>query len=198
VVDVRTDQQFDEAHVPGAVCITALSAGFGSRLAWIADREQEILLIGRDDDDALNAAKLATAVGIRRLGGFLHGGMTSWREEGRPVATIERLPVGELEARRAAAAADGGPLQVLDVRERREWDAGHIPGSVHMPYHDVDAVPADIDPALPVAVVCASGQRAAVAASLLARFGAERVLHVVGGGVGTWARAGGALEGSTA
>ena len=30
VVDVRTDQQFDEAHVPGAVCITALRAGFGS------------------------------------------------------------------------------------------------------------------------------------------------------------------------
>ena len=196
VVDVRTDQQFDEAHVPGAVCITALSAGFGSRLAWIADREQEILLVGRDDDDALNAAKLATAVGIRRLAGFLHGGMTSWREEGRPVATIERLAVGELDARRAAADADGGPLQVLDVREQREWAAGHIPGSVHMPYHDIDAVPAAIDPALPVAVVCASGQRAAVAASLLARFGAEQVLHVVGGGVGTWARAGGVLEGA--
>ena len=53
VVDVRTDQQFDEAHIPGAVCITALSAGFGSRLAWIADRAQEIVLVGRDDDDAL-------------------------------------------------------------------------------------------------------------------------------------------------
>ena len=47
---------------------------------------------------------------------------------------------------------------------------------------------------LPVAVVCASGQRAAVAASLLARFDAERVLHGVDGGVGTWARAGGVLE----
>ena len=46
VVDVRTDQQFDEAHIPGAVCITALSAGFGSRLAWIADRAQEIVLVG--------------------------------------------------------------------------------------------------------------------------------------------------------
>ena len=189
VVDVRTDQQFDEAHIPGAVCITALSAGFGSRLAWIADRDQEILLVGRDDDDALNAAKLATAVGIRRLAGFLHGGMTSWREERRPVATIERLPIGDLAAR-----ADANGLQILDVRERREWDAGHIPGSVHMPYHDIDAIPEGIDATRPVAVVCASGQRAAVAASLVARFGAERVLHVVDGGVGAWARAGGVLE----
>ncbi|MEA2141589.1 MAG: hydroxyacylglutathione hydrolase [Solirubrobacteraceae bacterium] len=191
VVDVRTDQQFDEAHVPGAVCVTALSAGFGSRLAWIADRQAEIVLVGRDDDDALNAAKLATSVGIRLLGGFLHGGMTSWREEGRPVATIERLAIGELDARRAAA---NGDLQLLDVREQAEWDAGHIPGSVHTPYHDIDAIPDGIDPARPVAVLCASGQRAAVGASLLARHGAEEVLHVVGGGVGAWARAGGMLE----
>jgi rhodanese-related sulfurtransferase len=45
-----------------------------------------------------------------------------------------------------------------------------------------------------VAVVCASGQRAAVAASLLARHGAEHVVHVVDGGVGRWAELGGALE----
>ena len=183
VVDVRTDQQFDEAHIPGAVCITALSAGFGSRLAWIADREQEILLAGRDDDDALNAAKLATAVGIRRIAGFLHGGMTSWREERRPVEQIERLSIEDLPAR-------AGELQILDVRERPEWDAGHIPGSTHTPYHDIRAVPDGIDPTRPVAAVCASGQRAAVAASLLARYGAEHVVHVTGGGVGTWERAG--------
>jgi rhodanese-related sulfurtransferase len=187
VVDVRTDQQFDEAHIPGAVCITALSAGFGTRLAWIADRAQEIVLVGRDDDDATAAAKLATAVGIRRLAGFLHGGMTSWREEGRAVATIERLPIGDLPAR-------AGELQLVDVRERAEWDAGHIPGSLHVPYHDIAALPDGIDPARPVAALCASGQRAAVAASLLARYGASHVVHVTGGGVGTWERAGHPLE----
>ena len=52
-----------------------------------------------------------------------------------------------------------------------------------MPWHDIDAVPEGLDPAAPIAVVCASGQRAATAASLLARAGAEHVIHVVGGGV---------------
>jgi len=187
VVDVRTDEQFDEAHIPGAVCITALSAGFGSRLAWLVDRAQEIVLVGRDDRDALNAAKLATAVGIRRIAGFLHGGMTSWREEGRPVAQIERLAIGDLHARSDA-------LQILDVRERSEWDEGHLPGSVNMPYHDIDRIPDGIDAARPVAVVCASGQRAAVGASLIARYGAGQVVHVTGGGVGTWERAGHTIE----
>jgi hydroxyacylglutathione hydrolase len=76
------------------------------------------------------------------------------------------------------------------VRERSEWDAGHIPGSVHQPYHDIRGVPDGIDPTKPVAVVCGSGQRAAVAASLLQRHGAERVIHVVKGGVPGWKREG--------
>ena len=43
---------------------------------------------------------------------------------------------GRTSCTRAAAAATAA-LQVLDVREQREWDAGHIPGSVHTPYHDI-------------------------------------------------------------
>src|SRR5688500_12686986 len=43
LVDVRTDLQFDDAHIPGAVCITALRAGFGSKLAWLADRDQDVV-----------------------------------------------------------------------------------------------------------------------------------------------------------
>jgi glyoxylase-like metal-dependent hydrolase (beta-lactamase superfamily II)/rhodanese-related sulfurtransferase len=174
IVDVRTDQQFDDAHIAGAVSIPMLYAGFGSRLAWLADREQDVVFVGRDDADGHSAGSLAVAVGIRRLAGFLHGGMTSWRQEKRPVARIERLPVDEL---------DPGTIQVLDVRERSEWDAGHIEGSLHTPWHDIDELPRDLDPGRPVAVICASGQRAAVAASLLARAGGEHVIHVVDGGV---------------
>jgi hydroxyacylglutathione hydrolase len=186
VVDVRTDLEFDDAHIPDAVAITMLRAGFGTKLAWVADREQEVVLVGRDDADGRAAARLATAVGIRRLGGFLAGGMTAWRAEGRDVARLERLAAADLPAR---AEADSS-LQILDVRERDEWLEGHIPGSVHVPYHDIRSMPDALDPRAPVAVLCASGQRAAVAASLVARLGGERVLHVVGGGVGTWERGG--------
>ena len=79
---------------------------------------------------------------------------------------------------------------MLDVREDSEWDAGHIPGSVHQPYHDIGDIPDGIDPAQPVAVMCGSGQRAAVAASLLQRHGAKQVIHVVEGGVPKWKREG--------
>jgi hydroxyacylglutathione hydrolase len=176
VVDVRTDLQFDEAHIPGAVSVTALRAGFGSKLAWLVAPEQSVVLVGRDDEDARRAASLAESVGVTRLAGFLAGGMTSWREEGLPVERIERLTVPQLRDR-------AGELQILDVRDQGEWEAGHIEGSVHLPYYDIHGVPDGLDAARPVAVICSSGQRAAPAASLLRRHGVADVLHVVEGGV---------------
>jgi len=190
VVDVRTELQFDEAHIPGAVSITARRAGFGSKLAWVAEVGSAIVLVGRDDADALDAAGLAAAVGLRDIAGYLAGGMTSWREERRPVASVRRMTVPELHE----AWQDDERPQVLDVRERSEWDAGRIPGSVFTPYHDIRGVPEGIDPGRPVAVVCGSGQRSAVGASLLMRHGAGDVIHVVDGGVPLWERSGWPVE----
>ena len=178
--------QYDEAHIPGAVCITARRAGFGSKLAWIADPDQPIVFVGRDDEDAKHAVALASSVGIRTIGGYLAGGMTSWREEKRPVERIERIDVEGLHER--VEAGDG--TQILDVRERTEWERSHIPGSVLVPYHDIHGLPDAVDPERPVAAICGSGPRSAVAASLLQRFGAKHVLHVVEGGVPKWERFG--------
>ena len=176
VVDVRTELQFDEAHIPGSASITALRAGFGSKLAWLVERDQRVVLVGRDDEDARHAAALAESVGVTQIAGFLAGGMTSWREERLPVERIERITVPELRERREQ-------LQLLDVRDQGEWDKAHIEGSVHVPYYEIHGVPEGIDPERPVAVICSSGQRAAVAASLLRRHGVAEVLHVVDGGV---------------
>ena len=177
VVDVRTDQQFDDAHIPGAIAIPMLYAGFGSRLAWLADREQDVVLVGRDDEDGRRAGRLAVAVGIRRLAGFLHGGMTSWRQEKRPVARIERLPVDELPARddapdprRARAEASGTP-GISRARSTRRGTTS-------------TALPEGLDPARPIAVVCGIGPaRRGRRQPRRARTEAERVIHVVDGGV---------------
>jgi hydroxyacylglutathione hydrolase len=190
LVDVRTPFQFDDAHVPGAVCIPIVEAGFGTKLAWIADHDQDVIIIGRDDDDAMHAAALAAAIGLRSIAGYLHGGMTAWRIEGKEVESIERIDVDGLHERR-------DEVQILDVREQAEWDDVHIPGSMHLPYHDVREIPAELDADKPVAVICASGRRSVVAASLLQRFGRKDVIHVVEGGVETWARKGYEAERAT-
>ena len=190
LVDVRTDVQFDDFHIPGSACIPLTRAGFGSKLAWLADPDQEIVLIGRDDDDAQRAGVPAIAVGIRKLAGFALGGLTSWRLEKRPVDRIERETVEQLHER---IERDPG-LQILDVRDESEWNAGHIPGSLFSCWHDISALPSGLDPDRPVAVICGSGQRAATAGSLVQRFGVRQVIHIVDGGVPKWGQLGHPLE----
>ena len=192
VVDVRTEIEFDEAHVPGAVSITALRAGFGTKLAWLAPAGGDVVIVGRDDHEALRAVALAAAVGVGGALGYLDGGMTAWRQQAFAVQATPRLSVEALHER---WASDRDVLQVLDVRERGEWEAGHVPGSVHVAYHDLHAVPAGLDGNRAVAVICASGQRAAVGASLLQRHGMRDVVHVVDGGVPLWSRRGWPIEG---
>jgi hydroxyacylglutathione hydrolase len=191
VVDVRTELQFDEAHIPAAVCITALRGGFGSKLAWLAEPQEPLVLVGRDDEDAREAAELAAAVGLTGVAGYLSGGMTSWREEKQPVERVDRMTVSELHER---WEDDRHAIQLLDVREQDEWDEGHIPGSIHRPYYDLRTLPDGLDPERPVAAICSSGQRAAVAASLLKRLGADGAIHVVEGGVPRWSREGWPVE----
>jgi hydroxyacylglutathione hydrolase len=187
VVDVRTDLQFDDAHIPGAICNPAVRAGFGTKLAWVTDRGQPVVLVGRDNEDAIHAADLAAAVGITNIRGYLADGMTSWREDKRPTQRIERIDVVALHDRIPG-------VQVVDVRGRSEWDDGHLPGAVHVPYHEFVDIPEGIDPDRPVAVICSSGQRSALAASLLQQAGAAEVIHVADGGVGSWRRHGWPIE----
>lgn len=190
LVDVRTDLQFDDVHIHGSICIPSFSSGFGSKLAWLADHDQEIVFIGRDDADGRRAAQLALSVGVRQIAGLLSGGMTNWRQERHPAAHTDRVAAADLRGWLGKEPR----LQLLDVRERREWDAGHVPGSFFTPWHDIAEVPPGLDPTRPIAVICAAGVRAATAASLLKHHGARDVIHVVDGGVPRLAAEGLVLE----
>jgi glyoxylase-like metal-dependent hydrolase (beta-lactamase superfamily II)/rhodanese-related sulfurtransferase len=192
LVDVRTDLQFDDVHIHGSICIPSFSSGFGSKLAWLADHDQEIVFIGRDDADGRRAARLALAVGVRNIAGLLAGGMTNWRQERHPAEHTDRVAAADLHG----WLSKEPELQLLDVRERHEWDAGHVIGSVFTPWHDIKAIPEGLDPTRPIAVICAGGVRAATAASLLKLHGAQDVIHVVDGGVPVLAEAGVPLESS--
>ena len=189
VVDLRSDREFDDAHDPGSVWIPVGRPGFGTKIAWLARPGQPLVLVGRDDEDGRRAARLAAAVGVRTVAGFLAGGMTNWRG-GRPVEQIERVPAVDLPARLESDPS----LQAVDVRELLEWEGGHVPGSTCVPWHDLVEAPAELDREQPVVVMCTTGPRAATAGGLLARQGFRRVVHVAEGGVATWVKLGLPLE----
>jgi glyoxylase-like metal-dependent hydrolase (beta-lactamase superfamily II)/rhodanese-related sulfurtransferase len=192
VIDGRTNEQFDEAHIPGALSTSAYDTGFATKVTRVAPAAAELIVVAAHDVDEREAAELLAAVGLR-VRGFLEGGMTAWRIDGRPIERIELIDPAELARR---VATPDGPV-VLDVREDSEYAAEHIPGSLHIPYGGlakrVDELPRD----RPVAAICRGGKRSGLAASILQREGFADVIHV-GKGVGAWRAAGNPVESGAA
>lgn len=81
---------------------------------------------------------------------------------------------------------EGQELQVLDVRTRAEYDAGHIEHSVLAPHDEITGWPAELDPELPTAVICKAGMRALHAAAILDQFTQAELFVVAEGGVPDW------------
>ena len=189
LVDARTNDQFDEAHIPGAISSSANDTGFATKVARVVGPEVELIVVAASDGHELEAASLLASVGLG-VRGYLAGGMTAWRAEGRPVGRIEMVDPDALAER----IEGGDRLLVLDVRDEDEYAAAHIPGSVHIPYgalpHRLGELPTDGA----IATVCSGGKRSGLAASVLKREGFDDVLHVANGGVGTWQRSGRPVE----
>ena len=77
----------------------------------------------------------------------------------------------------------GDRFLLVDVREDREFVAGHIPGAVHIGKgvieRDIEAkVP---DPATPLVLYCGGGFRSALAAEALQKMGYTNVISMDGG-----------------
>jgi rhodanese-related sulfurtransferase len=187
VLDTRTSAAFGAAHVPGALHVHLSSPEFEQRVGWVAPPDVPFVLV-LEDESVLAAALAALAfVGLdARAAGWLAGGMAAWEREGHPVARVPQITVQDAHAR-----ARRGEVTVLDVRERGEYTAGHVPGARQASYKQVAALLPDLrlPPETPVAVVCHSGARSSTAASLLLRGGVGTVVNVTGGMV-AWTEAG--------
>ncbi|MFZ5817623.1 MAG: sulfurtransferase TusA family protein [Bacillota bacterium] len=79
-----------------------------------------------------------------------------------------------------ALAAGSAPL-IIDVREELEYQAGHIPGAMHIPIDQIEQGIAGLDPAREMAVICRTGRRSDYACQIMARNGCSRVKNVVPG-----------------
>jgi hydroxyacylglutathione hydrolase len=177
VLDTRAAAEFGAGHVPGA-----LNVGLGGQFAtWAGSliRPGEKIILVADDEAKVDEAVTRLArVGLETVIGYLGGGMRAWREAGLEIATVEQISVGELRRR----LDDEPGLQVLDVRRAAEYDAGHVPGARLCTLAALASDPLEgLDPARPVAVVCAGGYRSSAAASILAPRGYRKLLNVAGG-----------------
>ena len=182
-LDVRSADQFAAGHVPGSVNI-ALSGQFASWAGTILGLSSHPVLIADSDQQVSEARMRLARVGIEDPVGYLHGGVSAWKDAGLTLAQVEQIKVDSLHQR-----LQNGGIRVLDVRREAEWQTAHIAEAEFYPldkFHN--ALPA-IARDQRLAVHCKSGYRSMIACSMLQRAGFHNVMNVVGG-FDAWQEAG--------
>jgi hydroxyacylglutathione hydrolase len=180
IVDTRAAADFAASHIPGTINIP-LNRSFTGWAGWLVPYDRDFYLIidparGAAVDQAVRDLAM---IGLDRVAGYVDCDaelLETWRGGGGAVGTVAHLGVPELATRMHA-----GDTTVVDVRSGPEWDAGHLPGALHIPLgyltDRLDEIPRDRT----VALQCQTGSRSAIAASLLLARGYRDVVNVDGG-----------------
>ena len=172
VLDVRPPEAFAAGHVRGAFNISAAASSFATRAAFLLSPEERIAIHASAPAELELAARRLRSVGFVELAGSLVDPPTPDR--------LEPVALDELESLLAS-----GAVELVDVREADERDAGYIAGSRHMPYRLVRTCGEDLVDGRPIVTICETGSRAAIAASVLAAAGID-AWPVIAGGLREW------------
>src|SRR5690606_17839357 len=132
VLDVRPTADFGGGHIPGAIGVPLDGSQFQNRVGLVVPAAVPLMLVAGDEASAKRAATALGVIGYTNLAGFLAGGIDAWRAAGEAVEEIPSISVQELGT---TLARDGAAMQVIDVREPGEWESGHIPEAVHIPFY---------------------------------------------------------------
>ncbi len=174
IVDVRTAEAFGAGHIPGAINIGA-GASFVTWAAWLLPPDRPILLVGDSSDNLDPARRALVRVGLDNVRGSLQGGMSAWAEQGWEQERLEQVTAAELRERWRSGAI------IVDVRSDAEWAGGHIDGARHIMGGDLPKRADELPRDRAIHLICATGYRSGIAASLLRRAGFRDVANVVDG-----------------
>ncbi len=179
VVDVRSYAAFAGLHVPGSWHLD-LSGNFPTFAGWVLPTDKDILLVVDGYEDAQTANLWARRVGVDRIVGYLLGGMVGWVTAGLKIDGIHLISAEDLHD----MVVGTQDFVLVDVRAPLEYEDSHIQGAVNIPAPDLRTRYDELDPDHPTCVMCSSGNRSSLAASILKQHGFENVHNVAGGMTG--------------
>lgn len=183
LLDIRHTELFATSHIKGSLNIP-LSHSFSQWAGYMVPVNMPIGLIVE------KTRIYSEAVDQLRLMGFDQEIWVIQLETDRQdlPCSFSSFPIMEVEEL-AKQQPKFESLYVLDVRTGEEWSSGHIPGAHHVELNhlvnSIDQLPKNQS----IALVCRSGQRASLAASLLRKNGFSSVINIRGG-MQAWKQAG--------
>ncbi|MCU0388744.1 MAG: MBL fold metallo-hydrolase [Chitinophagaceae bacterium] len=175
ILDTRDAQVFAKGFIPNSINI-GIDGNFAPWAgALIPDIKQEILLVADEGREEEVVTRLAR-VGYDYTIGYLKGGFEAWKAAGLEVDTIESVTADEL-----AALAENGPINILDVRKKSEFDSEHVIDAENAPLDYINDSMLLVDKNKQYYVHCGGGYRSMIFISILRARGYDNLIDVKDG-----------------
>jgi rhodanese-related sulfurtransferase len=189
LIDARTRVEYAEGHITGAQSCPASEAA-QLLASLVPDKARKVVFYcnGPKCTKSQKAARAALALGYRDVLEY-NEGLPAWREaklpvEGSPLPAFDP-PAISAEAIEQMRQTSQRPL-LVDVRDRVEFDALHIPGSVNVQLDDLQERADRFPVGRSIVLVDHSGHQVPIAARVLNHAGHGGLLKKLEGGLLGW------------
>lgn len=178
VIDTRNKTAYAQGYLAGSLNIQGNNA-FPTWMGWLVDYETPFVLVAEPTNLEGLTRKLMR-IGMDDVRGYI-ASVDSLGIE------LHQARIVDLDTMKALVGDDN--VQLIDVRGQSEYQAGHIPGATHVFVGTLTDNLDKIDKNKATVVYCQSGDRAAIARSVLDKAGHADV-RVYFGGMAEWSATG--------
>ncbi|MCX8492205.1 MAG: rhodanese-like domain-containing protein [Cyclobacteriaceae bacterium] len=181
LIDARNKVDFAVGFIPGSINIQGNNA-FATWAGWFLKYDEPFMLVAAENQLEDLTRKLMR-IGLDNIYGYIED-VTPWIELGN---TLEKSNVISLDEFKQLYTNNN--IQLVDVRGVSEFNAGHIKGATNIFVGTLSENLNQLKKDKQIVIQCQSGDRTAIAYSLLAKYGFKNVKNY-GGGMNEWVNTG--------
>lgn len=170
VIDTRHKVEFAKGYLPNSFNIQGNNA-FANWMGWIVSYDQPFVLVA-DDANMEDLTRKLMRIGLDNMYGYING----VTDLGIALQTANVIDMDQFEA-----AIQENNVQVVDVRNEKEFAAGHLEGATHAFVGTLLSNIDKLDKSKDIVIHCQAGDRSTIAYSILKKYGYESVRNYAGG-----------------
>ncbi len=185
VIDARNPEEYQEVHIKGAINVPVNDFRKSKHLL---PKNKSIELIfycnGVKCGKSRRAAKKAAEEGYTNILVYA-AGMPVWEEKGYPIYAgpdyEKRIETTKLTPTQLdeLIKKDSSGITVVDVRDPKEFNAGHIPGAINIPSEVFATRSGVLDKGKKIVVYCNSGGRSYTSYRKLMKLGYKHIYQAL-------------------
>jgi len=179
VVDTRSYLAFGSQQISGSWSLD-LNGNLPTFAGWVLPLDKDLLVVSDSFKEAEKTNVWLRRVGMDRILGYLDGGMTGWLTSGYKTSQVTQISSEDLHD----MITGSEKFVLLDVRATQEFENSHIEGAINIPVADLREKHKELKKEDTIIMICSSGNRSSLGASILGQHGFKKLYNVAGGMTG--------------